>query len=143
MKNQKEEETSEFNPVEGVELDIVGVQLDEVQGQMQKIKKVTFSCAKGDITYKPKKIVTTFEDGFKVNRQEESFRSDLHETIGTIARLTNERGHIKVLATFTIMKTTKLGVETTYRFVNSAKIFDNWKILIEDNPKPVKIESVV
>ena len=119
------------------EVVVDGIRLDM---ENEKIKKLYFTTDIGEITWKPKKRVEEFVDGFKTEQFALMSISDLPDKIKQIRDYIKDKGKCTVKANYQLMTTTNPENQVVkYRFITSATFLDNWNIV---EAETVKVEKV-
>jgi hypothetical protein len=127
------EEKKEKDYVEGVDIRISDIEVKTNRTEPEKVEKVIFSTNKGNISYKPKAIVTEHRKGLSIKRQDQVLIDDLDPKIIEIAeKIVSSAGGVLVKASYHIWNTEKDGEEVTYRFITSKVTLDKWEIINED-----------
>lgn len=135
---QKTNEDKGFNT--DIEVSINAI--EEQVNAYDEIEKIIFGTSKGNITYKPKTESVEFRDGIKRKKLVKAKHEDLPEFVKKLGNLINSNGNAKVLVAYNYWKTEKDGEPITYRFILSAKTFEQWKIL-DDGSVVVSKENVI
>ena len=119
------EEKTETKHVKDVLLQIQGMQWEVSKGRL------VINTDKGRITCRPKKEVKSMVKGLEMIETTPMTIEDLPEKVFQVMRLVNEKGSVKVNASYQCFDTTTDNVTNTYRFLNSIKQFENWEV-VED-----------
>lgn len=125
-------EPKENGFVDGREKIITEVELIENRNNSEQIDKIIFHAKDGNVTWKPKINKSSFEGGFKVTKKIQMEKGFVPKIVQQIAIEANEKGSIKVIASYNYMVVEKDKKDVTYRFINSEKTLESWRIIPEE-----------
>lgn len=110
-----------------IEIEITKVNV-KAKHETGEVSKVEFETNKGKITWKPKAEKTEMVRGIAKQTIAPCLFDDLPEKVFEIAREANDKGLVRVKASYSIWNTEKDGEPVTYRFVMGS-VFDKWQII--------------
>jgi len=103
------------------------------------VEKIIFESDKGNITFKPKIERIEWRKGIEVISSSQAKFDELPDKLSQFSTIANEKGFVKLIASYTVWNTEKDGSPVTYRYIPGMKSFDEWKIV---PVTPVVTESV-
>lgn len=89
---------------------------------------------KGRVTCKPKKETKEMVRGIEVINSVPMAIEDLPQKVFDLIREINEKGSVKVKASYNIFPTEVDGEVVTYRFLNSIKQIEKWEVISPSIP---------
>ena len=128
-KTKKMETETEFKKVEKEQTNLLGIKL-EMDRDKQHVRRIRFQTEKGDITFKPSVKTEEMQDGFKKEMEVLPLISELHQRVKDWAKLLQTKPSLKLEVSYTYtQENNKDGELVTYRFINTVKALEDWKIL--------------
>ena len=133
------DENKKMEYVSSKEVVLTGISAKKAKDS-EVCEKLTFRTNIGDITWKPKQIKKTFQNGIEVEQVVPYEIGLLPKKVEEWGKLLAEKGHLRVTVDYTKMTVDKDGGLAEYRFITSEKtLVDKW-VLREDKVVLEKVD---
>ena len=134
-------EKKDHDFVKDVMLDILNVEARMSNKIPDDVMKVVFNTKEYNITYKPTQEKIQYIDGIKVISKIPCNVMELPEIIRNLGREIQNKGKVRVKASYSVWHTTLDGQPITYRFIQGNKTIEKWSILKSEKPKEESVKE--
>ena len=128
-----ENEERRIDNIEKKTIVITGISAEMDKDNQEQIKRLSFETNQGAITWKPKIDKRVFQHGFQVIRTTQMTLEELPDKLKTWANIILTEGKLTALVNYSIMTVDRDGEDVSYRFITSAKAFEAWEVLSNDD----------
>jgi len=132
---KKQEEPKEFERICKKEFEVTGIEVETNKYNVSEVQRIRFKTSIGDITWRPLMVKEEYRGALKLKKTLPCEVDMLPQRINEFNTLLTDKGKFKIIGDYTKMKGEKDGEVIYYRFINSEKTLNEWKIQKEKEEK--------